>query len=310
MGLIRQSATAQIPTNTSGLVTASNAREVFGVVEDCLTDAILDINTLINNIQIGANGVGNIQEVQLKGAGNTLLSTSNFKYDITNSILEVIDNSKFILPMTGTKNFVITQDTLLADNLLEINSDKSINIGSAGSNITLKRGASVSDEALTFTNDLLNLQNSNFSVTSASSSVGNALTVINLSNLEFFSVSNIGRTRTRELNATQVSTISQNFTSTGTNPVLAINLDNGSYCTVDLTGAAGTLTLTFLNAKVGASYIIRILQATARVEVNINNIGRLDGISGNIITGVDDQDYLINVLYTGTGFIINTGILT
>jgi hypothetical protein len=108
----------------------------------------------------------------------------------------------------------------------------------------------------------------------------------------------------------QIYTTKQNITVTGANPVQAINLDNGSLITLNLTGASGTLNLSLTNGKVGASYFIEVLQAATKVDVTLANIGRLDGVTGSTITGVNNQNFIIVAIWNGTGYILNIAPLT
>lgn len=103
----------------------------------------------------------------------------------------------------------------------------------------------------------------------------------------------------------QIYTTSQSFTLTGANPSQAINLDLGSLITIDLTGASDTATLTFSNAKEGASYWIKIIQATTAVNISIANSGRFDGETGAIITGTNSTNLAIFLLYDGSGYFFN-----
>lgn len=103
----------------------------------------------------------------------------------------------------------------------------------------------------------------------------------------------------------QLYTVKQSFALSGANPSQAINLDNGSYISVDLTGASGTATITLTNGKVGASYWIEFLQAATAVNVSLANSGRYDGETGSTIAGTDGVDFDVIALHTGSGFKIN-----
>jgi hypothetical protein len=112
------------------------------------------------------------------------------------------------------------------------------------------------------------------------------------------------------INTKQVHTTKQTITITGASPTQAINLDNGSFVTLSLVGASGALNLSLINGKVGASYFIEVLQAATKVDVTLANVGRLDGLTGSTITGVNNQKYIIVAIWNGTGFILNIANLT
>lgn len=103
----------------------------------------------------------------------------------------------------------------------------------------------------------------------------------------------------------QVYTTSQSFELTGTNPSQSINLDLGSLITIDVTGASGVATLTFTNPKEGASYWIKVLQATTKVDIDIANSGRFDGETGDVITGTNSIDLAIFLFYDGSNYFLN-----
>lgn len=108
----------------------------------------------------------------------------------------------------------------------------------------------------------------------------------------------------------QIYTTKQTFTVVGANPTQVINLDNGSYISLNLTSASGTLTLSLTNGKIGASYWIQVVQATTKVDVILANEGRFDGESGNTIVGENSKNYCIIPLFTGTGYLLNIATLT
>lgn len=112
------------------------------------------------------------------------------------------------------------------------------------------------------------------------------------------------------VNTKQIYTTKQTFVITGSNPIQSVNLDNGSYIVLDLTGASGTLTLTLNNGKIGGSYWIQVVQALTAVDVSLANEGRFDGESGSTVVGVNNSHYCIFPFYTGTGFLLNTSLLT
>lgn len=112
------------------------------------------------------------------------------------------------------------------------------------------------------------------------------------------------------VNTKQIYTTKQTFVITGSNPIQAINLDNGSYIVLDLTGASGTLTLTLNNGKIGGSYWIQVVQALTAVDISLANEGRFDGESGSAIVGVNNSHYCIFPFYTGTGYLLNIAPLT
>lgn len=237
MGLIRESALLQMPNNDNGLITASNARTVFGVVEDCLTDGITDLETIINNIQTGANAVGNLYEVQMKGDGNTLLSSDNFTYHTVNDEFLLRDSSftvsnsitKFILPAVLGNNFLITSNNNEVDNLVEIStSDNLINIGATGSNITLRRGSSVLDESIVLEENLTTISNTDLVVKSASSVTGDAFKLTNSDGANLKTYINDGKT-------TRQATISIIKSPTG---VTNIDLEQ---ITLTVSGGSGTV---------------------------------------------------------------------
>lgn len=103
----------------------------------------------------------------------------------------------------------------------------------------------------------------------------------------------------------QVYTDKQTFSLVGASPSQAINLDNGSLISVDLTGASGTATLTFSNPKVGASYWIQVTQAATAVNLSIANSGRFDGETGATVTGANSVNLAIFLLYDGAGYFFN-----
>lgn len=112
------------------------------------------------------------------------------------------------------------------------------------------------------------------------------------------------------ITAKQIYTTKQTFTLVGANPVQVINLDNGSYIVLDLINASGTLTLSLSNGKVGSSYFIQVIQATTKVDISLANEGRFDGESGSTIVGIDNQNYCIFPLFTGSGYLLNIATLT
>ena len=113
------------------------------------------------------------------------------------------------------------------------------------------------------------------------------------------------------INTKQIYTTKQTFTSVGASPTQVVNLDNGSYILLNLTGASGTVTLTLSNGKVGGSYFIDVIQhLTTAVNISIANEGRFDGESGSTIVGIAAKNYVIVPFFTGTGFRLNIAQLT
>lgn len=109
----------------------------------------------------------------------------------------------------------------------------------------------------------------------------------------------------------QIYTTKQSFTPIGAGPSQAVNLDNGSYILLNLTGASGTVTLTLLNGRVGASYFIEVIQhLTTKVDVSFANQGRFDGETGSVIAGVVAKNYVIVPFFTGTSYLLNIAQLT
>ena len=112
------------------------------------------------------------------------------------------------------------------------------------------------------------------------------------------------------INTKQIYTTKQSITVIGSNPVQNINLDNGSYILLDLTGASGTVTITLSNGKVGGSYFIQVVQAVTAVNISLSNEGRFDGGIGSTIVGINSTNYCIFPLYTGTEFLLNVSNLS
>lgn len=112
------------------------------------------------------------------------------------------------------------------------------------------------------------------------------------------------------LKALQVYTTKQTFIVVGASPTQVVNLDNGSYIVLDLTGASDTLTLTLSNGRMGGSYFIQVVQAATKVDISLANEGRFDGVSGSTIVGVNSINYAIVPLFTGTGYLLNIAQLT
>jgi len=228
MGLIRDSALLQMPYNNDGLVTASNARTVFGVVEDCLTDATTDLTTLINNIVTGANADGTLYDVQLKGIGNTIVSSPKLKFDLDTSNLNLLNaGANFTLSNDDSNDFKVLISGL--GDLLSINGDNTVTVGNLGTNITFRRGSAVLDESVTLSTDSLSIQNSNVTIKSASDITGNALEVKNGNNANLKTYLNNGRT-TRQ--------VSIPFQQDTTN-VQNVNTENVTI--IGTAGGAGTL---------------------------------------------------------------------
>lgn len=108
----------------------------------------------------------------------------------------------------------------------------------------------------------------------------------------------------------QIYTTKQTFMLVGASPSQVINLDNGSYISLNLTSASGTLTLSLTNGKIGASYWIQVVQATTAVNISLVNEGRFDGETGSTIVGINSSNYCIIPLFTGTGYLLNIATLT
>lgn len=307
MGLIRESALQQMPDNDNGLITASNARTVFGIVEDCLTDGITDLETIINNIQTGASAVGNIYEVQMKGEDNTLLSSSNFTFNtvnneflLSNSSFTVNNSiSKFKLPLVAENNFIITSDTNEINNILEINtSSNTVNIGTLNSTVALKRGNSTLDESLVLSEELVNINNANVVIKTANDSTGDAFTLLNSSNQNLLTIGNNGG-RSKNVSSTfnntgevkynnQISTITT--AGSNVNNIQYNNYNESNISTFDISGSNINYVEDYkkvtLNGSKASNKVIGL-----GVEV-VNNVG-----AGSALAG-----YFNNALCVGTDF--------
>ena len=112
------------------------------------------------------------------------------------------------------------------------------------------------------------------------------------------------------INTKQIYTTKQTFSLVGASPTQVINLDNGSYILLNLTGASGTVTLTLSNGKVGGSYFIQVIQAATKVDISLANEGRFDGLTGSTIVGENNKNYCIVPFFTGTGYLLNIAQLT
>ncbi|WP_338761873.1 hypothetical protein WAF17_16445 [Bernardetia sp. ABR2-2B] len=133
-----------------------------------------------------------------------------------------------------------------------------------------------------------------------------------LPNIDLLSLSNFWEFSQsyNSISTKQLYTTKQTINVLGSNPIQAVNLDNGSYIILDLTGASGMLNLYLNNGKLGATYWIQVIQASTKLDISITNEGRFDGGTGSTIIGVDNQDYVIIPFHTGTGFILNVANLT
>lgn len=182
-------------------------------------------STWLLSTSAGATPVGNTYEVQMKGVGNTFLSDSNFTYD---TVLDnfLVQNSGFTandsivklkLPTTAGLNLLITADAAEVNNLLEIDVNANlVNIGAIDSTVTLRRGSSSLDESLILSNELLNISNANVAIKSASNIDGDALKVLNSSDVNLKTYSNDGRV-SRDVDVLQVDGV--NITTVDTEDV-------------------------------------------------------------------------------------------
>ena len=87
-----------------------------------------------------------------------------------------------------------------------------------------------------------------------------------------------------------------------------ISWDDGNSATIDLASATGDVTVTLINGKAGASYIIKIVQsaATARDIIWPGNVLWPGGITPTITTSVSSID-IVSVFYDGTSYYCNIG---
>lgn len=199
MALIRQESLLQYQDNNSGAITASVGRYMHGVIEDYIDGQVLNLTTLINNIQTGASAVGDVEEVQLKGAGNTLLSSPNFKYDLLNSDLLITNSgADFTLPNDESNDFNISIDGT-PNTLFTIGGDGNITLGDTDSNITLRRGVTALDENLILEENSLTLNNADFLINSSTDTTANALEVLNSNSDNLLTLANNGY-KTRDVN--------------------------------------------------------------------------------------------------------------
>ncbi|MFM6669886.1 MAG: hypothetical protein ACKPJO_07105, partial [Dolichospermum sp.] len=128
-------------------------------------------------------------------------------------------------------------------------------------------------------------------------------TAVGLSNVDNTSDATKNSSTTNLTNKTQVSTVKQTLTPTGTTQT--IDWNNGSIVDLSLASASGNVTFTFSNPQVATTYLIEVTQgATARNL--IFPVGTLQSGGGGVTyTSTANRKDIIAILWDGTQYLIS-----